>query len=119
MAVANPSVSARRPNNWCYSGGLDVSYELDLFGRVRRDIEATRDDKGAKRGVAVVDHPDLEPGFSFELRIRLCNSLQRCRDPALPHTVQMIRPRLEHHAPFLLVGVPVVSRTHGVGRYMC
>lgn len=35
------------PKQWSYSGGLDVSYELDLFGRVRRDIEAARDDTDA------------------------------------------------------------------------
>jgi NodT family efflux transporter outer membrane factor (OMF) lipoprotein len=32
------------PTQWSYSGGLDASYELDLFGRVRRDIEAAQDD---------------------------------------------------------------------------
>ena len=30
-----------------YSAGLDVSYELDLYGRVRRDIEASRADVAA------------------------------------------------------------------------
>ncbi|MDP9894996.1 NodT family efflux transporter outer membrane factor (OMF) lipoprotein [Variovorax boronicumulans] len=39
--------TGRAPTQWSYSGGLDVSYELDLFGRVRRDIEATRDDTDA------------------------------------------------------------------------
>lgn len=28
------------PKQWTYSGGLSVAYEVDLFGRVRRDIEA-------------------------------------------------------------------------------
>ena len=31
-----------------YSAGLDVSYELDLYGRVRRDIEASRADLAAQ-----------------------------------------------------------------------
>lgn len=35
------------PTQWSYSGGLDVAYEVDLFGRVRRDIEAARDDTDA------------------------------------------------------------------------
>jgi NodT family efflux transporter outer membrane factor (OMF) lipoprotein len=32
---------------WLYDGLLDVSYELDLFGRVRRSIEASRADAQA------------------------------------------------------------------------
>ncbi|EJM00312.1 efflux transporter, outer membrane factor lipoprotein, NodT family [Pseudomonas sp. GM102] len=39
--------TGQAPKQWSYSGGLDVSYELDLFGRVRRDIEAARDDTDA------------------------------------------------------------------------
>ena len=35
------------PVQWNYTGGLDISYELDLFGRVRRDIEAARGDTEA------------------------------------------------------------------------
>ncbi len=31
-----------------YSAGLDVSYELDLYGRVKRDIEASRADVAAQ-----------------------------------------------------------------------
>ncbi|WP_020590049.1 efflux transporter outer membrane subunit [Desulfobacter curvatus] len=34
------SGTGQAPRQWSYSGGLEVSYELDLFGRVRRDIEA-------------------------------------------------------------------------------
>lgn len=30
----------RAPKQWTYSGGLGIAYEVDLFGRVRRDIEA-------------------------------------------------------------------------------
>ncbi|MYM61902.1 efflux transporter outer membrane subunit [Pseudomaricurvus sp. HS19] len=30
------------PKQWSYSGGLGIAYEVDLFGRVRRDIEAAR-----------------------------------------------------------------------------
>jgi NodT family efflux transporter outer membrane factor (OMF) lipoprotein len=39
--------TGQAPTQWSYSSGLDVSYELDLFGRVRRDIEAARDDTDA------------------------------------------------------------------------
>lgn len=39
--------TGQAPTQWSYSGGLDVSYELDLFGRVRRDIEAAHDDTDA------------------------------------------------------------------------
>ncbi|MDR8398307.1 TolC family protein [Paraburkholderia sp. USG1] len=39
--------TGQAPMGWTYTGGLDVSYELDLFGRVRRDIEASRDDAQA------------------------------------------------------------------------
>lgn len=39
--------TGRAPTQWSYSGGLDIAYEVDLFGRVRRDIEAARDDADA------------------------------------------------------------------------
>lgn len=39
--------AGQAPTQWSYSGGLDIAYEVDLFGRVRRDIEATRDDTDA------------------------------------------------------------------------
>jgi len=32
------------PAQWSYSGGLQIAYEVDLYGRVRRDIEAARYD---------------------------------------------------------------------------
>jgi NodT family efflux transporter outer membrane factor (OMF) lipoprotein len=31
------------PSTWEYGGGVSLSYELDLFGRIRRGIEAARD----------------------------------------------------------------------------
>ena len=33
--------------SWLVDGGLDVSYEVDLFGRVSRNVEAARGDVGA------------------------------------------------------------------------
>lgn len=30
----------KAPKQWTYSGGVGIAYEVDLFGRVRRDIEA-------------------------------------------------------------------------------
>lgn len=39
--------TGQAPRTWSYTGGLDVSYEVDLFGRVRRDIEAARADTDA------------------------------------------------------------------------
>jgi NodT family efflux transporter outer membrane factor (OMF) lipoprotein len=41
---ANPS--------WLYTAGLDVSYEVDLFGRVRRTIEAAKADVQAQEAAA-------------------------------------------------------------------
>lgn len=38
------SGTGQAPVQWSYTGGLDISYELDLFGRARRDIEAARGD---------------------------------------------------------------------------
>lgn len=35
------------PTQWSYRGGIDIAYEVDLFGRVRRDIEAARNDADA------------------------------------------------------------------------
>jgi NodT family efflux transporter outer membrane factor (OMF) lipoprotein len=41
-------IGAQRPATvWLYDDILDVSYELDLFGRVRRSIEASRADAAA------------------------------------------------------------------------
>ncbi|MFS2223717.1 efflux transporter outer membrane subunit [Pantoea sp. B65] len=39
--------TGQAPTQWSNSGGLGISYELDLFGRVRRDIEAARADTDA------------------------------------------------------------------------
>lgn len=33
--------------NWVFDAGLDLSYEVDLFGRVKRGVEAARGDLGA------------------------------------------------------------------------
>ncbi len=40
-------------NTWAYSAGLDVSYEVDLFGRVRRSVEAAKANTAAAQ--AAVD----------------------------------------------------------------
>jgi NodT family efflux transporter outer membrane factor (OMF) lipoprotein len=55
-ALANYAATAqgrRAPNEWIYQAGLDVSYEVDLFGRVRRTIEAAKAD--AQAAAAAVD----------------------------------------------------------------
>ena len=41
------SGTGQAPSQWSYSGGPVLSYELDLFGRVRRAIEAARYDTQA------------------------------------------------------------------------
>ncbi|MGZ3398546.1 MAG: efflux transporter outer membrane subunit [Caulobacteraceae bacterium] len=44
-AAADAAAAAqgrRAPNVWTYAAGLDVSYEVDLFGRVRRTVEQAR-----------------------------------------------------------------------------
>ena len=38
--------------NWTISAGLDISYEVDLFGRVKRSIEAAKGDANAAAGDA-------------------------------------------------------------------
>jgi len=35
---------------WSYDAGIDASYQIDLFGRIRRAIEAARADVGAAQG---------------------------------------------------------------------
>jgi len=41
-------LGGRRPENtWIFDALLDVSYEIDLFGRVRRSVEASRADTAA------------------------------------------------------------------------
>jgi NodT family efflux transporter outer membrane factor (OMF) lipoprotein len=43
--AGNPSTgTGPAPVEWLFDASYDVSYELDLFGRVRRSIEATRGD---------------------------------------------------------------------------
>lgn len=39
--------SGQAPTQLSYNGGIDISYEVDLFGRVRRDVEAARDNAEA------------------------------------------------------------------------
>jgi NodT family efflux transporter outer membrane factor (OMF) lipoprotein len=41
-----PTGSTQR-ETWYYDGGLSLSYEVDLFGRVRRGVEAARGDEQA------------------------------------------------------------------------
>ena len=43
------SAGKRAADGWFYSAGLDVSYEVDLFGRVRRTVES------AKAGAAAAE----------------------------------------------------------------
>jgi NodT family efflux transporter outer membrane factor (OMF) lipoprotein len=38
--------------DWAFDGGIDIGYELDLFGRVGRDIEAARGDLAAAQADA-------------------------------------------------------------------
>ena len=40
--AAAAAVGKRAPDLWTYVAGLDVSYEVDLFGRVRRTVEQAR-----------------------------------------------------------------------------
>ena len=40
--AAAAAVGRRAPDIWAYTAGLDVSYEVDLFGQVRRSIESAR-----------------------------------------------------------------------------
>ncbi len=40
--LASSLKGAKATDQWVYSAGLDVSYEVDLFGRVRRSIEAAK-----------------------------------------------------------------------------
>ena len=41
-----------RAEDWTFDGGIDVGYELDLFGRIGRDIEAARGDFAAAQADA-------------------------------------------------------------------
>lgn len=48
---AEPGAEGASPRQWTYSGGLAVSWEADLFGRVGRAIEAARADAQAVAAV--------------------------------------------------------------------
>lgn len=37
----------RPPNRWSYSSGVNISYQADLFGQIRRAIEASQQDSAA------------------------------------------------------------------------
>ena len=43
-----PFGPSRATSSWTYDAAFDVSYEVDLFGRVRRTIEAARGDASAQ-----------------------------------------------------------------------
>jgi multidrug efflux system outer membrane protein len=51
--VAAAAAGWRAPDVWTYTAGLDVSYEVDLFGRVRRTAEAAK--AGAEAAQAARD----------------------------------------------------------------
>jgi outer membrane protein, multidrug efflux system len=44
--------SSAQRENWYYDGGLSLSYEVDLFGRVRRGVEAAHGDEQATQADA-------------------------------------------------------------------
>jgi NodT family efflux transporter outer membrane factor (OMF) lipoprotein len=51
-ANAAAAAQGRRADNvWTYAAGLDVSYEVDLFGRVRRTVEQARANTQAAEAV--------------------------------------------------------------------
>ena len=45
--AAASAVGQRAQDVWSYAAGLDVSYEVDLFGRVRRSVESAKADAAA------------------------------------------------------------------------
>ena len=45
--VSAMAPDVRPANHWSYSGGLQVGYQVDLFGRIRRAVEAAQDDEQA------------------------------------------------------------------------
>jgi NodT family efflux transporter outer membrane factor (OMF) lipoprotein len=49
--AAAAATGKRAPNVWTYAAGLDVSYEVDLFGRVRRTVEQARANAQAAEAV--------------------------------------------------------------------
>jgi NodT family efflux transporter outer membrane factor (OMF) lipoprotein len=44
---ADQRLPGSKREDWTIDGGFDVSYEVDLFGRVRRDVEAAKGDLAA------------------------------------------------------------------------
>jgi NodT family efflux transporter outer membrane factor (OMF) lipoprotein len=51
-AAASQVLPGQDRQNWSVDAGLNVAYEIDLFGRVKRGIEASRGDLGAAEGDA-------------------------------------------------------------------
>jgi NodT family efflux transporter outer membrane factor (OMF) lipoprotein len=50
-AAAAAAQGKRAADIWTYAAGLDVSYEVDLFGRVRRTVESARANAEAAQAV--------------------------------------------------------------------
>jgi len=49
---ADQRLPGAKREDWSMDAGLDVSYEVDLFGRVRRDVEAAKGDVAAAQADA-------------------------------------------------------------------
>lgn len=52
FSSAQFGTSTASRENWYYDGGLSLSYEVDVFGRVRRGVEAARGDEAATQADA-------------------------------------------------------------------
>ncbi|MGN6375850.1 MAG: efflux transporter outer membrane subunit [Sphingomonas sp.] len=49
---ADQRLPGSKREDWSFDAGLDVAYEVDLFGRVRRDVEAAKGDVAAAQADA-------------------------------------------------------------------
>jgi len=88
-------LGGHRPENlWVFDALLDVSYEIDLFGHVRRSVEASRADTRGQCRRARRHQGDGcgrdRAGLCANLRARRTNR----RGPSFPSTWSAAKPRL-------------------------
>ena len=79
-------LGGHRPENlWVFDALLDVSYEIDLFGRVRRSVEASHADTAAKTAFALA-HDQFIAGSLTSLELLITEQSLVAADAAVANS---------------------------------
>jgi len=88
-------LGGHRPENlWVFDALLDVSYEIDLFGHVRRSVEASRADTAANAAARDGNQGDGRGRDRARLRANLRPWRNKSPWPVIPSTWSAAKPRL-------------------------